>query len=66
LEGIGVLQAAVIAGHAEVASILLERGADPQQPDMDGDTPLSCAQDDGSEEMKLLFASVTNTDNRET
>jgi acyl-CoA-binding protein len=57
-DGISVLQAAVIAGHVEVCHVLLRHGADPVQQDHDGDTPRSCADDDGSEEMQALFRDV--------
>uniref|UniRef100_A0A7S2YFH4 ACB domain-containing protein n=1 Tax=Entomoneis paludosa TaxID=265537 RepID=A0A7S2YFH4_9STRA len=53
--GVSVLQAAVIAGHVNICKILLERGADPEQADEDGDTPYTCAMDDGSPEMQDLF-----------
>jgi acyl-CoA-binding protein len=54
-DGISVLQAAVIAGHVDVCQVLLRHGADPDQKDHDGDTPRSCADDDGSEAMQALF-----------
>jgi diazepam-binding inhibitor (GABA receptor modulator, acyl-CoA-binding protein) len=55
-DGISVLQAAVIAGHVPMVCYLLyEAGADPDQADADGDTPRSCAEDDGSAEMQGLF-----------
>jgi ankyrin repeat protein len=54
-DGISVLQAAVIAGHVDVCQVLLRHGADPDQQDHDGDTPRSCADDDGSEAMQALF-----------
>jgi acyl-CoA-binding protein len=57
-DGISVLQAAVIAGHVDVCHVLLRHGADPDQQDHDGDTPRSCADDDGSEEMQALFRDV--------
>jgi len=55
-DGISVLQGAVIAGNVQVCRLLLERGADPDLPDLDGDTPRSCADDDGSEDLRALFA----------
>lgn len=59
-DGISVLQAAVIAGHAPVCRLLLDRGgADPDQPDADGDTPRSCARDDDDDgAVRRLFASL--------
>ena len=33
-------------GRAGIVRLLLEHGADPDQPDVDGDTPRSCATDD--------------------
>jgi ankyrin repeat protein len=44
-DGISILQAAVIAGHADTVIYLLQKGADPDQADGDGDTPRSCAVD---------------------
>ncbi|MGV2389906.1 MAG UNVERIFIED_CONTAM: ankyrin repeat domain-containing protein [Microcystis novacekii LVE1205-3] len=55
-DGISVLQAAVIAGHVEICKILLEAGANPDHEDSDGDTPRSCANEDPSEKMVILFA----------
>lgn len=55
-EGISVLQAAVIGGDMECVRLLLQAGADPDHEDADGDTARSCANDDGSEEIKALFA----------
>ena len=55
-EGISVLQAAVIGGSIETVKLLLDAGADPDHEDVDGDTPRSCANDDGSEEIKQLFS----------
>ena len=55
-EGISVLQAAVIGGDVECVRLLLQAGADPDHEDADGDTARSCANDDGSEEIKALFA----------
>jgi acyl-CoA-binding protein len=52
---ISVLQTAVIASNVDICRLLLENGADPDQPDMDGDTPRTCAQDDGNQDMKDLF-----------
>lgn len=52
---ISVLQAAVISGHVETCRYLLAHGADPDHEDVDGDTPRSCAEDDGSPEMLELF-----------
>ena len=57
-DGISVLQAAVIAGQVPACRLLLKHGANPDLPDDDGDTPRHCAADDGSEEMKFLFAST--------
>lgn len=54
-EGIGILQAAVIADHPDIALLLLENGADPYHEDMDGDSPLSCAIEDGSDVMNAVF-----------
>lgn len=54
-DGISVLLAAVIAEHVEVARLLLERGAQPDLADIDGDTPRSAAMDHGSKEMQALF-----------
>jgi hypothetical protein len=34
---------------------LLQSGANPDQFDHDGDTPRSCAGDDGDSKMMLLF-----------
>ena len=49
-DGISVLQTAVIAGQSAVcAYLLLEAGADPDQPDLDGDTPRLCALDEDSD-----------------
>jgi acyl-CoA-binding protein len=59
-DGISVLQAAVIAGHVDVCQVLLRHGADPDQEDHDGDTPRSCADDDGSEAMQALFHDGVN------
>ena len=55
-EGISVLQAAVIGGDVECVRLLLRAGADPDHEDADGDTARSCANDDGSEEIKAMFA----------
>lgn len=57
-DGIGILQAAVIAGHANITKFLLNRNADPDQADLDGDTPRSCAQDSDDPDMIALFANV--------
>lgn len=56
-DGITVLHAAVIAENLEACRVLLSHGANPDQKDVDGDTPRKCAQEDGSDEMKDLFAS---------
>ena len=56
-DGITVLQAAVIAENVEACRVLLSHGANPDQTDVDGDTPRKCAEEDGSDEMKELFAS---------
>lgn len=55
--GISILQAAVIAGKVPVCRYLLEHGADPDQRDQDGDTPRTCAEDDGDNDMQQLFQS---------
>mmetsp|Transcript_9312 Transcript_9312/g.17768 ORF Transcript_9312/g.17768 Transcript_9312/m.17768 type:complete len:369 (-) Transcript_9312:1392-2498(-) len=65
-DGISILQAAVIAGQVEVCRLLLKHGANPDLPDDDGDTPRHCAADDGSEELKILFASTTPMQNGST
>lgn len=45
--GISVLQTAVVAGHYNICVWLLQNTiANPDQPDHDGDTPRSCAEDD--------------------
>jgi ankyrin repeat protein len=45
---ISIFQAAVIGGsNVECCKILLSLGADPHQPDEDGDTPFDSAKDDG-------------------
>lgn len=59
-DGITVLQAAVIAEDLEACRLLLDCGADPDKSDVDGDTPRMCAEEDGSNEMKKLFASHAN------
>lgn len=56
-DGITVLQAAVIAENIEACRVLLNYGADPDKTDVDGDTPRKCAEEDGTDEMKKLFAS---------
>lgn len=56
LDGISVLQAAVISDHVAVCKLLLQKGANPDLEDTDGDSPRSCALEDGSAEMKALFA----------
>jgi len=56
-DGITVLQAAVIGENVEACRILLAHGADPDRSDADGDTPRKCAEEDGSDEMKKVFAS---------
>mmetsp|Transcript_44921 Transcript_44921/g.137177 ORF Transcript_44921/g.137177 Transcript_44921/m.137177 type:complete len:232 (-) Transcript_44921:141-836(-) len=61
-EGISVLQAAVIGGNVAAVKLLLESGADPDHEDIDGDTPRSCAEDDGSEEMRAFFASTNENE----
>lgn len=61
-EGISVLQAAVIGGNVDAVKLLLEAGADPDHEDIDGDTPRSCAGDDGSEEMRALFTTDNEDD----
>ena len=53
-DGISVLQTAVIAGQINACRLLLKHGADPDQPDDDGDTPRTCAADDP--ELLQLFA----------
>ena len=53
-----VLQAAVIAGHFEIAHFLLQNGANADQADFDGDTPRTCALDDGSDELRQLFTEL--------
>ena len=57
-DGISVLQTAVIAGHVEICRRLLVAGADPDQCDHDGDSPRTCAQEDGSEELRALFVDL--------
>lgn len=58
-DAMSVLQIAVVAGHVEVCRWLLyTAGADPDQPDADGDTPRSCAIESSSPEMRDLFAGV--------
>lgn len=57
-DGIGVLQAAVIAGHFDIAHFLLQNGANADQADFDGDTPRTCAFDDGSDKMRQLFTEL--------
>jgi ankyrin repeat protein len=54
------LQAAVIAGHFETCRLLLQKGADPDQQDRDGDTPRDCAKDD-PELRTLLFQASTSS-----
>ena len=58
-DGITVLHAAVIGECIEACRLLLAHGVDPDQPDVDGDTPRKCAEEDGSEAMKALFAGYT-------
>ena len=45
-DGISVLQAAVISGDFETCRLLCVLGANPDQADLDGDTPRECAKDD--------------------
>ena len=55
-DGITVLHAAVISDNIEACKLLLAHpGVDPDQPDVDGDTPRKCAEEDGSDAMKALF-----------
>ncbi|CAB9512210.1 Diazepam-binding inhibitor-like 5 [Seminavis robusta] len=56
-DGITVLHAAVIAENIEACKLLLDHGANAEKADVDGDTPRKCAEEDGSNEMKELFAS---------
>jgi Ankyrin repeats (3 copies) len=49
-DGISVLQSAVIGGHVRMCCALLQRGADPNQPDRDGDTPWLCDDDDDDDD----------------
>lgn len=55
-DGITVLHAAVIGENVEACRLLLSHGANPDQADVDGDTPRKSAEEDGSAEMKKLFA----------
>lgn len=59
-DGITVLHAAVIGECIEACRLLLAHGVDPDQPDVDGDTPRKCAEEDGSDAMKALFAGYTS------
>ena len=59
-DGITVLHAAVIGENVEACRLLLSHGVNPDQADVDGDTPRKCAEEDGSEEMKKLFAGYTS------
>lgn len=59
IDGISVLQTAVIAGRVETVRLLLEAGADPDLADQDGDTPRSCAMDDP--QLVPLFATASTT-----
>uniref|UniRef100_A0A7S1Z4I0 ACB domain-containing protein n=1 Tax=Ditylum brightwellii TaxID=49249 RepID=A0A7S1Z4I0_9STRA len=54
-DGISVLQTAVIGGDVETVKLLLQAGADPDHEDIDGDSAKSCAEEDGSAEMKKAF-----------
>lgn len=58
-DGISVLQTAVIAAKRDIVSLLLQHKANPDQKDLDGDTPRSCAMMDGSEKMKALFNAIS-------
>jgi acyl-CoA-binding protein len=55
-DGISILQTAVAAGHVPVVEYLLRMGANPDQADLDGETPRSMAEE--SPAMKRLFARI--------
>jgi acyl-CoA-binding protein len=55
-DGISILQTAVAAGHVPVVEYLLRMGANPDQADLDGETPRTMAEE--SPAMKRLFANV--------
>eukprot|EP00527_Entomoneis_sp_CCMP2396_P002888 CAMPEP_0198150896 /NCGR_PEP_ID=MMETSP1443-20131203/53109_1 /TAXON_ID=186043 /ORGANISM="Entomoneis sp., Strain CCMP2396" /LENGTH=273 /DNA_ID=CAMNT_0043816365 /DNA_START=178 /DNA_END=999 /DNA_ORIENTATION=+ len=61
-DGASVLQAAAIGGHVDVCSELLQRGANPDIADLDGDTARICAMDDASESLRDLFSKHEYTD----
>jgi hypothetical protein len=56
-DGISVLQAAVIAGNVDICKLLCQLGANPDQPDRDGDTPRNCAEDDPALQALMFRAS---------
>jgi len=51
-----VLQVAVIGEDVATCKLLMERGADPDQADADGETARSWAKDAGAGEMIELFS----------
>lgn len=53
--GMSVLQAAVIGGDANCVRVLLRADADPDRTDDDGDSPRSCAEDEGDPAVKAEF-----------
>ena len=52
---LGPSGSAVISGNNRICKVLLDSGADADQADEGGDTPRSCAMEDGDKVMKRVF-----------
>lgn len=65
LEGFTALMTAAAEGQVEVAQLLLERGADPAIEDVDGDTALSFAKQNGHSAVVELLENNVGTMKRE-
>lgn len=56
--GTSALHLAVIADHLETCELLIQHGADSDQPDSEGETPKSYASESNSQEMRDYFAEL--------
>jgi len=50
--GMTALHHACAEGHVEVAVLLVQLGADPDRLDKEGQTPIQCAPDDKTREVR--------------
>ena len=58
-EGWTALMFAAAEGHTDIVRMLLDRGADPRLMDMDGESALTFAQNNGHEDVAAILRSAT-------